>query len=92
MDPFEENQYVAAAWELGYISAEEYVEYWKPSGHGSAAFVPITAGTSLLFAGPNMYVITYYHLLESALMNSLWYDLFGYDLGLYDIVDFQAGL
>jgi len=89
-DPEEESSAILALWTAMFVGAEEITEYFYTSG--GTAIAPLSVASGFLFAGPNMYHITYYRLLQHGMINALWRDMFGYDLGLYDIQDFRAGL
>jgi RHS repeat-associated protein len=90
IEPFDANPYKKGIETLVKVIGKEAIKYYIPKG--SSALLPVWGGAGFIAAGPNMYVITYYRLLQHGMINALWRDFFGYDLGLYDIQDFWAGL
>jgi len=88
MDPFDVNPYKAGIESLIKVIGREAIKYYVPKA--SSALSPVWAGAAA--AGPNMYVIAYYRLLQHGMINAILREDFGISSDLYDIQDFWAGL
>ncbi|MGD0077499.1 MAG: RHS repeat-associated core domain-containing protein [Sedimentisphaerales bacterium] len=64
----------------------------ETSGMALDALIPLDMGGAFLQAGPNMYVILYYRLLENGMINSIIMEDFGDESDLYDFQDASNGL
>jgi len=64
----------------------------ETGGRGLTALAPVEMGGAFLKAGPNMYVILYYRLLQNGMINAILMEDFGVEGNLYDVQDFCAGL
>lgn len=51
----------------------------------------VSAGAGLIAAGPNMYYILYYRLLQHGMINAILREDFGEESNLYDYQDFLSG-
>jgi RHS repeat-associated protein len=89
-DPQQENLLELTFWTGLFVVGEEVSEYkWPGAG---TVFAPVSAGAAFLFAGPNMYTIMYYRMLQNGMINAILREDFGIDADLYDLQDFRFDL
>jgi len=95
MDPFEPK---TELWRGGVPVCDISIRYaisgtLKDMGsRGLTALVPVNMGGAFLKAGPNMYVILYYRLLQHGMINAILREDFGIESDLYDLQDFRLRL
>jgi RHS repeat-associated protein len=95
MDPFD----VKPGWRMGIKQgATRAIKHFisrgiqETGGRGLIALAPVEMGGAFLKAGPNMYVILYYRLLQNGMINAILWEDFGIESDLYDLQDFRSGL
>ena len=89
-DPEQENLLEVTFWAGLFVVGEEVSEYkWPGAG---TVFAPLNAGAAFLFAGPSMYRIMYYRMLQDGMINAILREDFGIEADLYDLQDFRFDL
>ena len=83
-DPFETNIALLGIWSSLDFTIVTIID--------SPALKVFAGGAALIQAGPNMYNIAYYRLLQHGMINAIFREDFGISLDLYDYQDFLAGL